>query len=379
MSVPAAAIAPGDPTASLSRAFGEPAVRGIIKSHAGDFRVDEIPSVQPDGKGEHLLLRVEKIGANTEWVAGQIARALGIRPRDVGYAGRKDRHALTTQWFSAWLPGMEPAGWQARLPGEVRVLEQHRHGRKLRVGALLGNRFCIRVREVAGAAGLLEARVRHVAAEGVPNYFGTQRFGHDGANLALARKMFASRRYRVSARKRGIVLSAARGFLFNAVLERRVAEHSWNCLLAGDVANLDGNRSVFPVPEVDDALRERVVQKDLHPTGPMWGRGSLMSAGAVAGLEKEIAERHADFARGLEAAGLTQARRPLRMRVLNLELGQDGDDAEIRFDLPAGGFATSVMRELLEWEDGSERHSGTAGQVRGQAAPDSGQRLLSKT
>ncbi len=346
----------GDPTRSLSRAFGEPGVSGVIKRQVGDFRVAEMSSIVPDGQGEHLLLHVEKTGANTEWVAGQIARALGIRPRDVGYAGRKDRHAVTSQWFSAWLPTTDPTEWEEQLPGEIRILGQHRHGRKLRVGALQGNRFVIVVRDIAGDAGQLEERIRHVQAEGVPNYFGPQRFGHNGSNLALAGKLFSSRRYRASARKRGIVLSAARAFLFNAVLERRVVAHSWNSLLAGDAANLDGNRSVFPVTEVDDELRERIIRKDIHPTGPMWGRGALMTTGEVAELEASVAARYSGLARGLEAAGLSQARRPLRMQVTDLAMQRDGTHAEIRFELAAGGFATSVLRELLVCEDASLRH-----------------------
>ncbi len=356
----AAVPGPGDPTLNLSRAFGEPALRGQIRRCPSDFRVTEIPSVTPDGQGEHLLLRVEKTAANTDWVAGQLARALGIRQRDIGYAGRKDRHAVSTQWFSAWLPGTEPDAWRSRLPPGIVVLEQHRHGRKLRVGALSGNRFAIVVRGLDDETGLLEQRAQHVAAEGVPNYFGPQRFGREGANLVAASRMFQDTRWRKGARKRGMLLSAARAFLFNAVLERRVAMGSWNSLLDGDVASLDGSRSVFAVAEVDEALRERVVRMDIHPSGPMWGQGELMSAGQVADLERDMASRHQLFAKGLEAAGLTQSRRSLRMPVSDLEVQREVRAAEIRFVLPAGGFATSVLRELIHWEDAARPRAAKA-------------------
>lgn len=336
-----------DSLLAQSYAFGEPCVAGRIRSRVEDFQVDEISSVTPDGEGEHLLVHIRKSGANTDWVAGQLARALGIERRDVGYAGRKDRHAVTTQWFSARLPGVEPSGWQQQLPPGVAVLASERHRRKLRVGSLRGNRFKIVIRDLDGETETLAARAQHVAAEGVPNYFGTQRFGRGGSNLSAARAMFAEPRRRIARGRRGLLLSAARAYIFNAVLARRVADASWNCLLTGDVAGLAGSHSVFAVPEVDDTLRQRILRQDIHPTGPLWGRGDLMSRAAVRELELAMAGRDQEFAAGLEAAGLEQARRPLRLIVEDLALQVSGDVARISFALTAGGYATAVLRELV--------------------------------
>ena len=170
----------------LSYAFGEPRISGRIRTRCEDFKVDEITAVSPDDEGEHLLLQLRKVGINTDWLAARLAEAFGVSRREVSYAGRKDRHAVTTQWFSVRQTDARPDGWQTRLPENVDVLAVHRHRRKLRRGALAGNRFVIVVRDLDGEVESLPARVEHIKAEGVPNYFGEQRFGHQLGNLASA-------------------------------------------------------------------------------------------------------------------------------------------------------------------------------------------------
>lgn len=349
---------PAGSAAALAYAFGEPRIYGSIRTKVEDFRVDEIPSVVPDNEGDHLLLRIRKTSANTDWAAARLAEALGVARRDVSYAGRKDRHAITSQWFSARLPGAEPRDWQGRLPGCLQVLASHRHRRKLRRGALAGNRFEIVVRQLNGEIESLSERVAHVRAEGVPNYFGSQRFGRDGGNVAAAEDLFLGKTGKLRRNRREMLISAARSYIFNEVLARRVADASWNTLMVGDVAGLAGSHSVFPVKELDDSLRERAMLHDIHPTGPLWGRGELMSRGEVAALESGIAHRNEALARGLERAGLAHARRPLRLSVPGIEAEVQGDTATLRFQLDPGCYATVVLRELLIFDEAGIGASG---------------------
>lgn len=332
----------------LPRAHGGAPASGVLRAEPDDFRVDELLGFEPSGGGEHAFLVLEKTGANTEWVARQLARAAGVAPVAVGFAGLKDRHAVTRQAFTVHLAGRAEPDWSAlAIPG-VQVVSATRHSRKLKRGAHRGNRFRIRLREARGDRAAIEARVAAVAAHGVPNYFGEQRFGRDGGNVALARALFGGAR--LPREQRGIVLSAARSELFNAVLARRVADGGWDRVLDGDVFMLDGTHSIFgPEPPTEDLVR-RVAAFDVHPTGPMWGRGELRSAGAVAALERAVAGSFADLAQGLEREGLEQERRALRLRAGGLAAEWETSDTLVfGFALPSGAFATTVLREICDW------------------------------
>lgn len=329
----------------LPTAFGPPPLRGTTRQQDADFRVVEELGFEPSGAGEHALLQVEKQGANTEWVARQLARFAGVAPVGVGFAGLKDRHAVTQQAFTVHLPGRPDPDWgAAAIPG-VRVLSATRHARKLPRGALRGNRFELVVREVAGDRDAAAARLAALAARGLPNAFGEQRFGRAGGNLDAARAMFAGRR--VERAERSILLSAARSAVFNAVLGARLADGSWERLEEGDVAQLDGTGSVFGPVSPDAALAERCARLDIHPTGPLWGRGEPRTAGAVRARELAAAEALPDLAAGLVAAGLDQERRALRVAVRGLAHRWDGDTLHLAFSLPAGAYATALLRELL--------------------------------
>ncbi len=329
-------------------AHGGPVARGVLRAHPRDFEVEEVLGFEPDGSGEHVLLWIEKTGANTDWVARQLARAAGVAPMAVGYAGLKDRHAVTRQAFTVQLAGRAAPDWQALRIEGVEVLSTARHSRKLRRGAHRANRFVIRLRDVEGDREEVEHRLARIAACGVPNYFGEQRFGREGGNVALAEALFAGRR--LPREQRSIALSAARSALFNAVLARRVGEGNWDQGLDGDVWMIDGTQSIFgPEPWSED-LAQRLATGAIHPTGPMWGQGDLRSAGAVAALERAVADAHAALAAGLAGAGLAQERRALRLRVRELRHGWPAPDLlELGFTLDRGAFATSMLRELLDW------------------------------
>jgi tRNA pseudouridine13 synthase len=355
---------------NVPRAFGALLGSGRLRVEPEDFIVDEDLGFAPSGAGAHVLVRVRKRGANTEWVAREIARHAGCRPGDVGFAGLKDRHAVTTQWFSVPSPrGAAYVGDTIALltgaKGEgYEVLEAHAHAKKLPRGALAGNRFAIRIRDVAGAGpdardpgsvdAAIEARVAAIARDGLPNFFGPQRFGRDGGNLRKISPDLSA----VHPRERTYVLSAARSLVFNAVLAERVKDGSWCRLEAGDVANLDGKGSVFPVDAVDEALTARIASLDVHPTGPMWGKGELLSQGRVRDLEQRIGAELAEACDLVIAAGMNQERRALRLAVRELSWERQGADVLVRFWLTKGSFATTVLGELFETGAAAEEEDG---------------------
>lgn len=330
----------------LPAACGEPLGSAALRTEPADFFVEEIPSWQPDGSGEHDVLWVEKRDANTRWVADQLAAFAQVHARDVSYAGLKDRRAITRQWFSVHRPG-RTIDWQAFSHRDITVLEHSAHSRKLRIGTLAGNRFRIVLRAVDVDPAVLRGRVQALAEAGVPNYFGPQRFGRDGDNLQLAAALAAGRR--LSRAKRGFALSAARAFIFNAVLAARVQAGDWRHIRRGDVAMLDNSRSFFPVDETVDLepLAVRAAEGDLHPSGPLWGRGALHSGGAIGDDEQAAASRWPDYVAACERGGAEMQRRALR--VMPGELRHEYADRclTLEFSLPAGSFATALINELV--------------------------------
>ncbi|MCW5578999.1 MAG: tRNA pseudouridine(13) synthase TruD [Dokdonella sp.] len=334
-------------TMDLPYAHGGPPLVAELRREPADFRVEEILGFAPSGSGEHAFVLIEKTAANTEWVARELARRLGLAPVAIGFAGLKDRHAITRQAFTVHLGQRAEPDWQALDIEGVRVLSVARHARKLKRGSHRGNRFEIRLRAPQGERDRAQAVLDAIVAQGVPNYFGEQRFGRDGGNADLARQLFAGAR--MPRERRGIALSAARSELFNAALAQRVAAGSWNRALDGEVWMLAGTHSVFGPEPLDDALRERLASGDIHPSGPLWGRGELRSTDAVRALELAVADAHAELARGLEAAGLEQQRRALRLLPRELAASWQDDGLAIHFALEAGAFATTVLRELARW------------------------------
>jgi tRNA pseudouridine13 synthase len=290
-----------------------------------DFIVTELPLRLPSGEGEHIWLDVEKNGANTVFVAQELARAAGVPDGHVGYAGRKDRYAITRQWFSIHLPKGETPDLVRLQHPEFKVLSQSRHVKKLRPGDLQGNRFRIVLRDVIGDRGAVETNLKAVASQGVPNYFGAQRFGHDGGNVEQGRAMLA-REIRVrNPKNKGMYLSAVRSFVFNEVLALRIQQGLWGKTLPGDVMDEAGG-----------------------PTGPLWGRGRVITTDQAQRLENGVAERHATLCEGMEYAGLDQERRALVASPLALSWDWPQDNQLVlTFSLPAGNYATSVLNEVL--------------------------------
>ncbi len=333
----------------LPRAAGAAVLAARIRTTAEDFFVEEMPGFEPSGSGEHLLLTVEKRGMNTAFAARRIAQWAGVGEVAIGYAGMKDRHAVTRQRFSVHLPKRVAPDLDGLQDGDLTVIDHQWHARKLPRGALAGNRFVLALREVRGDRDAIESRLQAIAAHGVPNYFGEQRFGREGDNVANALAMFAGRRMRRE--QRSVLLSAARSELFNRVLAARVDAGTWNQPLVGEVWMLDGSRSVFGPEPFDATLADRLAAFDIHPSGPLWGRGELRSREQAADVERAaLAGDEAEALRlGLESAGLNQERRGLRLRPTDLAWRWLGDDAlELAFSLPPGAYATVVLSELGE-------------------------------
>ncbi len=335
----------------LPRAHGGVAGRGLLRQRPEDFVVEEIAGFPPDGEGEHALLLVRKTGANTEWVARRIASHAGLPASAVGYAGLKDRYAVTTQWFSVYLAGRPEPDWATLDAEGVELLAVHRHRRKLRRGALRGNRFRLRIGALDADKGLVEERLRRIRQLGVPNYFGPQRFGHDEGNLFAARALFAGEVRRAGRHLQGLWLSAARSQMFNEVLAARVDRGDWDRPLVGDRMQLAGSRSHFLAEGVDEGLLARTREFDVHPSGPLWGVGEILTGGEAAVIERGVADRFPDWAIGLARRGLRQERRPLRVVAAELDSSLSGEVLELAFELPAGAYATVLLRELLDWSE----------------------------
>ncbi len=338
------------PLGAMPRVCGDALGSARMRQCAEDFLVDEVLGFEPDGEGEHILLHLRKRDTNTHWLAGQLARHAGVPPRDVSYAGLKDRHAVTTQWFSLRLAGRPEPDWSLLNSELIQVLAVHRHQRKLRRGGLQGNRFQILLRDLRADPDALSERLGRLQSQGMPNYFGEQRFGHDYQNIHRFEQLLGEgRRQRIDRHLRGMLISAVRSQLFNEVLAARIERDCWSTPLPGEWFMLDGSRAGFADDPADLRLSERCRSLDIHPSGPLWGRGSPPVAGAAATLERD---RLAPFDRWrdrLEHLGLAQERRSLRIRLDDLawEIDGNGEMLRLSFFLPAGSFATVMLRELF--------------------------------
>lgn len=339
---------------SAPRAYPDTGASGVFRQSAQDFIVTERLPFEPDGEGEHLLLRVRKTDQNTEWIAKWLARAAGVERREVGYGGLKDRHAVALQWFSVPATHGEPD--LGEPPPGTEVLQAVRHRRKLRPGSHRDNHFQLLLRQIESPERV-QAQLERVTSGGCPNGFGLQRFGRDGGNLTAAQAWFDGGK-RPKRHQKSHFLSAARSAVFNRVLHRRVQEGSWCEAIPGDLLNLAGSGSVFAFAPEDGEIAARLQAQDLHITGPLWGRGEAVK-GATAQVREHawLGPSERALAAGLEANGLRAERRALRMlpQELAWEWREDGRELALQFALAPGQFATALLHELGDFEDASTR------------------------
>ena len=332
----------------LTWLHGKPQGQGILKANPEDFVVVEDLGFAPDGEGEHLLVRILKTDCNTRFVADALAKFLKIHAREVSFAGQKDKHAVTEQWLCARLPGKEmPDLSQFQLEG-CQVLEYARHKRKLRLGALKGNQFTLILREISDREDV-ERRLQAIAAQGVPNYFGAQRFGIGGSNLLGALRWAESGAPVRDRNKRSFWLSAARSGLFNQQVSIRLKKPEFNQVVDGDALQLAGRGSWFvATPEERAQLQERVDNRELMITAavPGGGGGGRLS-NALAAEQAAVAEE-TQLQALLVREKVEAARRAMLLYPQQMSWNWwDDVTVELRFWLPAGSFATSVVRELI--------------------------------
>ncbi len=372
-------------TALLAQPTSAPIKQARYKSSNEDFIVNEIMALDFTDEGEHLWLHMQKSGMNTAYLAKLLSEWADIPLRDVGYSGLKDRHALTTQWFSLRIPKKQlpPTDFAPIDLGAnetVKILTQHWHNKKLNRGAHRANEFIITLRDIAFAddlaaadsyhntdnhnKALVDEQLQRLGKTGVPNYFGPQRFGHGGNNIREALRLFAqpiqsvspttkkNKRKRAPREQHTMALSAARSLIFNDILAVRVIDGSWNTGLAGEVFNLDGSGSIFSSEQLDDTLCARINSGDIHPTAVLWGTSNDKVAGTAAQLETDIVQQSAlltQLATGLEQQDIKAQRRALRLPVEALSWNWlNTQTLVLRFSLTTGSFATSVLASLIQ-------------------------------
>jgi tRNA pseudouridine13 synthase len=303
---------------------------------------------EPDGSGEHLLVHIEKTGLTTFDAQSILARHFRVALRDTAFAGMKDKQGITRQWFS--VPARKDAAAETLQHPALRVLHSARNSRKLRRGVHKANSFRIVLRNVTGDTAAALERVRELSLRGVPNYFGAQRFGRDEANVPAALSWFRGDTT-PSRTERSLLLSAARSYLFNALLSSRVRAGTWDSWIDGDLMALAGSASTFASARATaEDLRRRLAEMDIHATGPLWGRGDLPVTGAALAQEAALAEQYPALCAGLALHGLEQERRPLRTQIHALQANFDNGNLVLEFSLGRGAYATAVLRELVNLE-----------------------------
>ena len=341
------------PLPTFAYLYGKPKSTGLLRRHRSDFKVSEKIPFEPCGEGEHLFIHIRKTGANTAFVAKQLAQYFSVKESLVSYAGLKDRFAVTEQWFGVHVPGKQSYDLSDLNIEGVEVLTSKRHNKKLRIGGLEGNHFEITLRDVTDIDELV--RRWHVISQfGVPNYFGEQRFGINGGNIEKALGLFSGDKVK-DKKKRGMYLSAARSLIFNDLISERITQQTFDQPLAGDVLMLAGTQSVFLADVIEDSLLTRLAEHDLDITAPMWGAGELMTTGKACDFEQTIADKHPEFCQGLPRFGLKQERRRIRLAPKSADIKVDKDIVTLSFFLPAGAYATTIMRELIDYKDMTER------------------------
>jgi len=325
-----------------------PKQTALLKAECADFVVKEQLGYDMSGDGEFVAVKVRKTDCNTLFVGEQLAKFAGISARNMSYAGLKDRKAVTEQWFSLQMPGQPiPDFSQFSLEG-VEILEVTRHQRKIRIGSLQGNHFEILLRN-AEETDELKVRLDFLAKNGFPNYFTEQRFGRDGNNLTQALR-WANGEIKIKDRnKRSFYLSAARSEIFNLIVSKRMELNLAQQILVGDVLQLNGSHSWFVVDEWEDLaqLQQRLAQQDVLLTAPLIGEEEK----SAVDFEHEIFAQHQALFALMRQERMKAARRPILMQPQHFQWQFEPNDLRLKFDLPAGSYATALIRELVNVEN----------------------------
>ncbi len=329
----------------LNYLLGTPQQTGRLKAEFADFIVREELGYPLAGEGEFVAVKVRKTNANTLFVGEQLAKFVGISVKNMSYAGLKDRHAVTEQWFCLHLAGKETPDFSAFECEGVEILEVTRHNRKIRTGALEGNHFELLLRDVV-ETDELKQRLNQLQEIGFPNYFTEQRFGRDGHNLTQAQRWASGEISVKDRKKRSFYLSAARSEVFNLVVSQRIADQQMQTVLLGDYLQLAGSNSFFEV-KAEDLMQsqQRLDENDVLLTAPLIGENSLEQNGNE--CEKAIVAQHENLINLMKKERMNAARRAMLCKLQDLRWQFEPEGLRLTFFLNSGSYATGLVRELI--------------------------------
>lgn len=339
-----------DIMADFAYLLGKPEARAKLKAKPEHFIVKEDLGYSFTGSGEHLMVKVRKVGENTTFVANELARYCGVKSKDIGWAGLKDRHAVTEQWLSIHLPktdSIDFASFEASYP-TIKILECDRHNKKLRPGDLKGNLFEITLTEVSDLNGL-EARLVQLTNSGVPNYFGSQRFGRDGNNLTEARRWGRENVRTRNQNKRSMYLSTARSWIFNTIVSNRIKMGMFDSLLLGDLVHLTSEQDNISVEQASiPSLTEALEASGVNITAALAGDNALPTSDKALDLEQAVLDSEPELMALIRGNRMRHERRDIRLKpqALTYKIGEG--EVTLSFGLPSGCFATSIIRELVQ-------------------------------
>ena len=339
--------------------YGKPKASAKFKTYPEDFIVTEKLGFELTGEGENLFLLIEKTQLNTQQVCEHLAKFFSRRLRDIGYAGLKDKQSISRQWFSVQMNITQTVDLTGLETEQIKLISSTRHQKKLKVGALKSNHFDILLRDVSDFDDLQQRLV--LIKQGVPNYFGLQRFGFKGNNLNWSNRMASGEAIR-DKKIRGFALSAARSYMFNQVVSDRISQGCFDKVSVGDKLILSGSNSFFIVDEINETLQERISEHDVCLSAPLFGKnkkvtdeqqGSTSDSAShteTQQIENSVAENHQSWLNLLIDNGLELEFRAINLIASNIDWRKSGTDARISFELPSGTFATSVLRECVTFE-----------------------------
>ncbi len=329
--------------------YGEIHLTGVIKSSAADFQVTEKLGFKPSGEGEHLFLYVEKNNLTTHQLIEQVARVTGLNCKNIGYAGLKDKHAITRQWISLHLPG---AKCKPEIPDteNYQVLESAWHDKKLRVGIHRSNSFDVVVREITGQSDDFETRIEKLSKHGFANYFGQQRFGQKQDNVEQALRVLNNRHKakRLNRNKKSLYLSALRSELFNRILASRIGQGIWQQPVEGDVFMLAGSQSVFS-ESLNHEILKRYSDKDIHSAISLFGTGESRLSARALDIEQQVIKQNPEIADTLIRNKIKRSFRANRALVsaLQADFNAERTELRIRVELEKGFYLTTLLNHLL--------------------------------
>jgi len=340
-----------DILSSLAYLNGSPKSTGKLKAEPIHFQVKEDLGFDFSGEGEHLMVRVRKTGENTSFVANELAKACDVKSKDVSWAGLKDRHAVTEQWLSVHLPkgGTPDLSSFLAQHASIEVIETGRHNKKLRPGDLVGNHFNITLTEVSDVEDVTR-RLQSIHQHGVPNYFGSQRFGNQGNNLDEARRWGRENVRTRNQNKRSLYLSAARSWIFNAIVSNRIKQGLFTQVIEGDCIQTKEGMVLAETQQLL-ALNERILSGDAAITAAMAGDNDLPTQSEALMIEQPQLDAEPDLMALIRGNRMRHERRNIVLKPQNLTWSIEKDSVKLDFSLEAGCFATSLIRELIQEQE----------------------------